>query len=229
MRVALLADNTVGSSSPCLSAGRRVIMDTMTERERNIVIGCILGDGFLQTTGKRNARLRLEHSLKQKAYIEWKWDELRRYMQDRPTYLERFNPVWRKRYQYLRCQSHSSPQFGKLQEIFYGSAGKKIPKNIAKLLRAPLTLAVWFMDDGYYYGRDRTAYIYLSPFTAQDVRLLLDALARSFNLHPKVERKKTGALNLKFSAAETRLLIRIIAPHVVLSMRYKIGEEPRID
>lgn len=201
----------------------------MTERERNIVIGCVLGDGFLQATGKRNARLRLEHSLKQKAYIEWKWDELKRYMQDRPKRLDRFNPVWKKQYQYLRCQSHSSPQFGKLRELFYGSTGKKIPETIAKLLRAPLTLAVWFMDDGYYYGRDRTAYLYLSPLATSDIQWLLDALASNFNLHPKVERKKTGALNLKFSAAETKLLLNLIAPHVISSMRYKIGEEPRID
>lgn len=201
----------------------------MTERERNIVIGCVLGDGFLQATGSRNARLRLEHSFKQKEYIEWKWRELKRYLQDRPKRMDRFNPIWKKQYQYLRGQSHSSPQFGKLRELFYGPRGRRIPENIAALLRAPLAVAVWFMDDGYYYRRDHTAYVYLPPLAVADVQRLLGALAQNFDLHPKVECKKTGAMNLKFSVAESKRLLFLIAPHVIASMRYKIGEEPRID
>lgn len=207
----------------------RLIIIIMIERERNIVIGCVLGDGFLQSTGRHNARLRLEHSIKQKEYLEWKWRELARYMQDRPKRLVRWNPVWKKRYEYLRCQSHSSPQFGKLRELFYRDQTRQVPDEIAKLLRSPLSLAVWFMDDGYYYTRDRVAYIYLPKLSADDIRRLCQALNDDFDLHPKVERKKTGALNLKFSAAETKKLIKIIAPHIIKSMRYKIGEEPRID
>lgn len=199
----------------------------MTERERSIVVGTILGDAFLQKTGKRNARLRFEHSSRQKNYIFWKWQELKRYMQDRPKRIERFNPVWKKKYTYFRCQSHASPEFGKLRAMFYKDHRKQIPLTIKKLLK-PLVLAVWFMDDGYYYKRDRTAYIYLSPFSADDLHRLEETLTENFDLHPRVERKAHG-LNFKFSVADTRKLINIIAPHVIKNMRYKIGEEPRID
>ncbi len=198
----------------------------MTARERTIVVGCVLGDGFLQATGKRNARLRLEHSATQKEYLFWKWQELKRYMQDRPKRLERFHPVWRKRYSYYRCQSHSSPQFGKLRAVFYRDHGKGIPKEIKKLLATPLALAVWYMDDGYYYVRDRTAYLYLSHLNLTDVQRLKDVLASAFDLYPKLERKKTGALDFKFSAAETRKLMEIVAPHVIKSMRYKLMKNP---
>ncbi len=201
----------------------------MIKRERSIVIGCILGDGFLQKTGKKNARLRLEHSALQKEYIFWKWRELRRYMQDKPKYLRRFNPVWKKRYNYYCCQSHSSPEFGEFQRLFYDEQHKRIPAAIGKLLNSPLALAVWFMDDGYYYKRDKTAYIYLSKLTAEDIQGLKDALAENFNLCPKLEKKKTRALDLKFSVEESKKLVNIIAPHVIESMRHKIGEEPRID
>ena len=200
----------------------------MTERERSVVIGSVLGDAFLQQTGKRNARLRFEHSVKQHAYLSWKWQELRRYMQDRPKRVDRFNPIWKKTYTTVRCQSHASPEFGKMRILFYAEHQKRIPDTIRKLLN-PLAFAVWFMDDGYYYSRDRTAYIYLSKLSAVDVRRLTNALAARYDLYPRVERKKTDALDLKFSAAETKQLITIIAPHVISSMRYKIGEEPRID
>lgn len=201
----------------------------MTERERTIVVGCILGDGFLQGTGKRNARLRLEHSARQQDYVFWKWQELKRYMQDRPKRLERFHPTWKKQYAYYRCQSHSSPQFGKLRAMFYDDHRKRIPPEINKLLSKPLALAVWYMDDGYYYARDRTAYLYLSPLNRTDIQRLERVLAEAFDLHPKLERKKSGALNFKFTVDETRKLIKIVAPHVIKSLRYKIGEEPRID
>lgn len=201
----------------------------MNERERSIVIGTIIGDAFLQQTGKRNARLRFEHSSQQKEYIFWKWRELKRYMQDRPKRIVRWNPIWKKQYAYYRCQSHASPQFGKLQAMFYIDHRKRIPSEITKLLAKPLALAVWFMDDGYYYARDKTAYIYLSHFTPHDIQRLKEALRMNFDLHPKLERKKTSALNFKFTAEETKKLIRLIAPHVIQSMRNKIGEEPRID
>lgn len=201
----------------------------MTKRERSIVIGCVLGDGFLQKTGKNNARLRLEHSLKQKEYIVWKWRELERFMQDKPKFLSRFNPIWKKTYSYYRCQSHSSPQFGKLHHLFYKDGRKRTPEEIAKLLSDNLALAVWFMDDGYYYARDRTAYIYLSKLTALDIKRLNNTLAENFKLYPRLEKKKSGALNFKFSVKDTKILINLIAPHVVASMRYKISEEPRID
>jgi len=200
----------------------------MNERERSIVVGCVLGDGFLQMTGIRNARLRLEHSAKQRSYIAWKWAELKRYVQDRPKRMTRYNPIWRNTYLYYRCQSHSSPQFGKLCAQFYTDHHKRIPVSINKLL-TPLACAVWYMDDGYYYRRDRTAYIYLSHLSQQDIMRLTQALREKFNLSPRLEKKKTGALNFKFPVAETRKLIHIIAPHVISSMRYKIGGEPRID
>ncbi|MBI4253047.1 hypothetical protein HY623_02615 [Candidatus Uhrbacteria bacterium] len=200
----------------------------MTQRERNIVIGCVLGDGFIQRVGTKSARLRLEHSLQQKDYLLWKVSELRRFMQ-KPSILTRFHPTWKKFYYSIRCQSHSSSEFGKLRMIFYQDHAKQIPESISRLLKDSLVLAVWYMDDGYYYKRDKTAYIYLSKHTDRDTRRLLRAIQENFDLHPKLEKKKNGSMNLKFSVAETKKLSTIIAPHMIQSMRYKIDEEPRID
>lgn len=199
----------------------------MTQRERTIVIGCILGDGFIQGVGKKSARLRLEHSLQQKDYLLWKVSQLQRFMQ-KPKILSRFHPTWKKTYHSIRCQSHSSSEFGKLRMIFYNDHKKQIPEAIHTLVDS-MALAVWFMDDGYYYRRDKTASIYLSKHTAQDIARLQEMLAEKFDLHPKLEKKKNGSMNFKWSAAETKKLIRIITPHMIKSMRYKIGEEPRID
>lgn len=202
---------------------------TVSKKQKEILIGLILGDAYLQKTGKRNARLRLEHSAKQKEYIFWKWEELANLMQDRPKRKERFNPVFKKKYVYYRCQSHSSPILGKFRRWFYEDSKKKIPENIITIFKSPLSLAVWYMDDGYYYHRDRSAYIYIPQFSPQSLKMLLDALSKNFGLNPKVYKKKKNNLCLYFTVAETKKLIQIIKNYIIPSMQYKIILKPRND
>lgn len=74
--------------------------------QRLLLIGILMGDGLLQKTGRSNARLRLEHSIKQKDYIFWKYEMLKNIMQSKPVFIKRFNPIWKKTYSYYRCQSY---------------------------------------------------------------------------------------------------------------------------
>ena len=194
----------------------------LNKTEREIVIGTILGDGYLQATGTRNARLRLEHGAKQKDYIFWKWQQLQRIMQDRPKKIVRYNPIYKATYNYYRCQSHSSPELGKLRQLFYRENKKIVPDNLNKLLKSKLSLAIWYMDDGYYYHRDKTAYIYLSKLSKKDLDELTEVLKRNFNLVPKIEIKKNGSFNLKFTVAETNKLINLVQAEIIPSMRYKL-------
>jgi len=49
-------DNTVGS---------------LTQLQKSIIIGCILGDGYLRIfPGRKNALLEINHSLKAKEYVD---------------------------------------------------------------------------------------------------------------------------------------------------------------
>jgi hypothetical protein len=97
----------------------------VTKRQKEILIGTILGDGYLQKTGKRNARLKLEHSERQRDYLWWKYEELKNLMQDKPKRIERYNPVWKRTYVYYRCQTHSMPILGRLKRRFYDEQGRK--------------------------------------------------------------------------------------------------------
>src|SRR3989338_3202762 len=99
----------------------------MTRRQKNALIGMILGDAYLQKTGKRNARLRLEHSIRQKDYLLWKMSLFPNYFQSKVEILERFNHTWGKKYSYVRAQSASGPEFGKVQRLFYQGSKKIIP------------------------------------------------------------------------------------------------------
>lgn len=204
------------------------ILYMLNKKEREIVIGTILGDGYLQMTGARNARLRLEHGVKQKNYIFWKWQQLQRIMQSPPKKIIRYNPIYKATYGYYRCQSHSSPELGKLRQLFYRENQKVVPDNLDKIFRSNLSLAVWYMDDGYYYHRDKTAYIYLSNLSKENLDKLMEVLKKNFNLIPKIEIKKRGNFNFKFTVAETDKLINLIQADVIPSMKYKLPKSLNI-
>ena len=197
----------------------------MTHTQKDVVIGMILGDAYLQKTGKQNARLRLEHSINQRAYLDWKVTILHNYFQSKVQTLTRVNTIWNKTYQYVRIQSMSSSDLGELQRAFYKASGKVVPENIALYLRSPLSLAVWFMDDGYYYPRDRMAYIYIPNLDEESRERLLLALKTNFSLEPVLKQKKKG-LVLIFNVSETQKLMKLIKKYILPSMRYKIPLDP---
>ncbi len=197
-------------------------MVSLTSEQKSILFGTILGDGYLQKTGKKNARLRLEHGKKQKEYILWKAKKLERLFQGKPKYLERVHPVSKRKYCYWRHQSQSTPYLGKLREIFYsGKSGeKKIPKKIEKYL-SPLALAVWYMDDGYYYLRDRCGYLYLGNVTQEEASLVSQAMLKKFKIKTKIKQKKKGYA-VYFPPSEMIKLKKLIKSHILDYFNYKL-------
>lgn len=190
--------------------------------QRLVLVGTILGDAYLQPTGKRNARLRLEHSLNQKDYIFWKYQIFKNYMQSEPELIKRYNPHGKKTYVYWRCQSHSSPIFGKYRRLFYREGKKVIPLNIKKFLKSPLTLAVWIMDDGYLYKRDQHLFIYLPDYQKEEIRLLQEGVEANFEVRTGYKEKKLKKEKfLWFDRVNTRKIINTIKPHLLFSMKKK--------
>lgn len=197
----------------------------MTRKQKDALIGMILGDVYLQKTGKQNARIRLEHSISQKEYLEWKISLLKNYFQSSIKTLERTNTFWNKSYTYVRIQSTSSPEFGKLQRLFYKESLKIFPKNVIALFKNPLSLAIWFMDDGYYYPRDKMSYIYIPYYDQKSLGNLQYCLKQNFDLLPSIKTKKKG-LVLVFNVIETKKLMELIRKFIIPSMFYKIPLDP---
>lgn len=188
--------------------------------QKDILIGTILGDGYLQKTGEKNARLRLEHGFRQKEYLFWKVKNLQQFFQGKPKYLERVHPITKRTYHYWRHQSQALPFLGKLQKIFYRDGKKIIPENIEKLL-TPRSVAVWYMDDGYYYERDHCSYIYLGNVKKEEAELIKDAFMKKFNLTTRILVKKKG-FAVYFPPQEVRKLKKIIQDYVLNQFNYKL-------
>jgi len=195
-------------------------MISLTKKQKSILFGTILGDGYLQKTGRKNARLRLEHGEKQKDYLLWKVKKLAKLFQGKPKHLERIHPLSKKKYGYWRHQSQSMPLLGKLRRLFYPEGKKRIPQDLVKYLD-PLSLAVWYMDDGYYYPRDRCSYLYLGNVTEKEAEIVRQALEENLKLGARVKRKKKGYA-LYFSPQETKQLKNLIKSYILPQFTYKL-------
>ena len=194
-------------------------MISLSKKQKSILFGIILGDGYLQKTGKKNARLRLEHGSKQKDYLLWKVGNLKKLFQGKPKYLERIHPITKRKYCYWRHQSQSTPYLGKLRKIFYPNNKKKIPDELEKYLTT-ITLAVWYMDDGYYYLRDRCSYLYLGNVTQKEAEIVKQVLLKKFHLLVRVKKKKKGYA-IYFPPKETEKLKSLIKDYVISYFNYK--------
>lgn len=197
----------------------------LTKNQEAILVGGILGDAFLQKTGTRNARLRFEHGAKQKEYLLWKMKAFPRLFQGRPTHLSRVHPKTKATYEYWRAQSNATPELGKWLSIFYPKGKKQIPADIAKFIKEPLALAVWYMDDGYYYPKDKNSFLYLGRVSSEEAEYAREALVRNFELSPRVYDKKQKGFALYFGVAETKKMHKVVRQHMLFPLfAYKLGD-----
>lgn len=196
----------------------------LTKRQESILLGTILGDGYLQKTGKKNARLRLEHGYNQKEYLLWKGKQFPKLFLGKPDYLERAHPKTKTVYKYWRWQSNSTPILGKWHDLFYKNGKKHIPAELNKILTESLSLAVWYMDDGTFYHNNHNRYsmIYLGRVSKAEANMVAKVIKQNFSISPKVYDKKEKGFALFFSVIETKKLHNLVKPFMLSTFNYKL-------
>lgn len=191
----------------------------LSEYQKAFVIGTILGDGYLDPNwSKTNYRLKISHSIKQKEYFSWKYDILKDWILTEPMEYTRTHSIT------LRTVSH--PEFTVLQNLFYQGRRKIIPHPIEKFLRDPVTIAVWFMDDGNAVKRNgKTVGYHLNTqsFTQSENLELLHVLGRIHGIRGVLERNNGKFRIGIWNKSSREKFSMLIAPHLIASMRYKIG------
>lgn len=195
-----------------------------SKEQKAIFIGMILGDAYLQKTGKKNARLRLEQGARQKDYLFWKISKFPKLFQGKPNYLERKHPLSGEIYKYWRHQSNSTPELGKWRAMFYPDGKKHIPENLTDILNNVLSLTVWYMDDGYYYNRDKVSYLYLGRVSKKEAEIAKIVFEKNFDIFPKILDKKQKGFALYFSPSETIKFHKKIEKFILPIFIYKIGK-----
>lgn len=189
-------------------------------KQEAFIIGSILGDGCLcENWSKTNYRLLITHSVKQEKYVEWKYVLLRPWILTPPRYYGKNKSVS------IRTVSH--PRLSELQKEFYRGKKKIIPQDIAKYFINPLTIAVWFMDDGNIakngVGKVRGYYLNSQSFTMRENMLLIKVLADLYQIKAIIETNH-GKPRIGIFAKDSREKFKNLIKNLILrDLRYKIG------
>ncbi len=194
-------DNTVGS---------------LTQLQKSVIIGSLLGDGYVRKMpDRKDAFLEVNHSIKAKEYVDWKYSILQNFCISAPK--ERNSGKnGRKAYRFFTKQHKDITEMIKK---FYHNKHKTVPKDLEL---NPIILAVWFMDDGSKSGSN--VYLNTQQFSMKEQRRLLHAL-RKMGLKARLNKDKKY-YRIRFLKESVSKFNKIIEPHIIPSMRYKLSYDP---
>jgi hypothetical protein len=145
--------------------------------QREIIIGNILGDGCLEFNRYIGTRLQIKQSSKHKDYVFWLYGKLRNLCNSEPKQ-KKDNGQW-------YFSTKALKELTSLHKLFYAKRRKIIPKNISELLISPLTLAIWYMDDGSLDFRPKEHYAFIlntDSFSLNEVKILSKTIKRNFGI-----------------------------------------------
>lgn len=183
-------------------------MGSLSEFQQQLILGCVLGDGYMRK--KTNAHLQITHSIKQKEYVDWKYKILKDFTSTSPkAYKGNANRIG------YRFFTRSLPEFTFFHDKFYLNKVKIVPSDM-KL--TPISLAVWYMDDGSKSGR--SYYFNTQQFDLASQVNLLRSLDK-FGIKASLNKDKIY-LRIYISVLSTSLLTNLIQSYIIDSMRYKL-------
>jgi recombination protein RecA len=208
-----------------LTEGDRVMQSVphyLSDFQWEIVLGGLMGDGALSPTRSgHGARFRFGHGAKQVEYAEWKASLLdnvgvSRSTNDRGAVFFDVKPL---------------PELAELRHAVYLGGKKVFGDEYLKAL-TPLSLAIWYMDDGTFSlrakglqertrdgsGRSDICVEAMEPTTRTR---LVQYLRDTWGITPKLV-DRAGKAVLVFAKDETAKLHALIAPFVHPSMEYKL-------
>jgi len=183
---------------------------SLSEVQHAIVIGTLLGDGSMRC--KTNALLEVNHSSHQWSYVQWKYRHLAELVGTPPR-------VRRGNGDRVACRfvTLSLPALTPYYRLFYEAGRKRVPE----VELSPLTLAVWFMDDG---CRSRNAvYLNTQQFDIAGQRRLLAMLERQWGINGALNRDKCYR-RIRVSVDGTKRLAQVIEPYLLPGLRYKLPQ-----
>lgn len=201
---------------------------SLSDSCKSVILGSILGDGSLKLyDGYKNARLSIRHSNIQKDYLLWKMEKLSEINNLKSLQIQQ--PTGYSKQLKLLYQSQSHEELTKLYALTY----KKNKLNIKRRWlnhMTPLSLAVWWLDDGSLIGNRKKGVICTDGFSEKSVNLLSNYLFKVWKIKTRVgnvRRIREGKENLYpriwISTYELRKFFDIIKEWVPECIKYKIN------
>ena len=192
----------------------------ISSEQKQIIFGKLLGDGHLETANGKTFRLKIEHSLKQKEYVDWLYEKLADLATCAPKI--KTQQVEGKTYYKYWFNTHYSGSLRFYHQQFYKD-GKKIAPFLIKHYLTPLVLAIWYMDDGSIKScLHRAKIINTQGFDQLSLKRLQIALLKNFDISTKLRNQKEGR-QIYILASEVDKFKKVISEYILPSFLYKLS------
>ena len=191
---------------------------TVENRQMEILAGSLLGDAYIS---KRGA-IQIEQGENQKDYLLWKYKKLKSITSGK------ISRVFRKKKNGLITSSYrffSKQYFRPWRTSMYRSGRKIIPPFVLDLI-TPLSLAVWYMDDG---SKKNNYSIIISTdgFSVVSLKKLRAMLQEKWFIDTRIAIKTTAGKKyrrLTIGSYDLVKFFKLIRPYIIPSMKYKISD-----
>jgi hypothetical protein len=182
----------------------------LSQEEMGIIIGCILGDGYIYPKGK----ICIDHGPAQYEYVLWLHQKLQRLCYPKISQVFRLDKRFQT--QTISYRFFLRQWFRPLREKFYSDRIKRIPDNIGKWI-TPLSLAVWYMDDGYL-DKKKYPLLMTESYTKEDVIRLTEILKTKF----VIDSFLTTRNRIRIASKSRKHFFDLIRQYMIDSMYYKL-------
>lgn len=195
----------------------------METHVQNVLVGSLLGDGWLDPLSQRTktTRYRVKYNDKSLGYLRW----IRAQLQELDPSRLRAIPKYSQHTFYTRSRTDLSI----FRELFYPQEGvKRVPKNISELLADPMSLAIWYQDDGTLDRRSNyhwNARIATYCFPYEDCTKLKATLQQNFGIDVSVCRNLMRGkvyYELYVLSKSMERFIEAVQPYIHKDYSYKI-------
>jgi hypothetical protein len=185
---------------------------------QSIILGSVLGDGSLKIHPKyKNARFSFRHSEKQSDYFFWKVNHLKEIASKKCFWRQSKNGKDGWETVKFRFQSKALPSLTELFNLTHPKSKFLIRRKWLNQL-TPLSLAIWWQDDGSIIANGRKGVLCTDGFKKSEVQILQKYLKKVWHIQtiaaPKSS-KEPDKLRLWLSSSEQlQSFLRIILPHL---------------
>lgn len=190
----------------------------LTDVQREVLTGSLLGDGYMSGTGAVSARYSESHSDAQRGYSDWKGGIFGPYVSSTTPTEKR---VGDKVFRGTRLNGVTCTVMREFYDLFYPAPDRRrlFPADLHTRM-TPLVLAVWYMDDGSLANRFHPRI----AFGLDEISLLRALLAlRGIGLRPTLHRGNR-AWDILFPGQSDKFF-DLIRPHVPMCMSYKVPKD----